>query len=29
MKFKRFLIGAALIAGATCQLHAQEKVLKG
>ena len=29
MKFKTFLIGAALIAGATCQLHAQEKVLKG
>ena len=29
MKFKRFLIGAALLAGATCQLHAQEKVLKG
>jgi outer membrane protein OmpA-like peptidoglycan-associated protein len=29
MKLTRFLIGAALLAGATCQVHAQETVLKG
>jgi len=29
MKFKQFLIGAALIASAACHVHAQETVLKG